>query len=147
MIQVAVITPLASAVLLSTAGFPSSLDSLASLSQMGIFWMDEVIEAVMGHSLQSMLQWAIELATELLEVLRSQQIKLICVVFQFRIAYRSRALKSRHKTNELRAYIWLRASIYLVNSLVEKTDFRLIAAALKCAAKVLIGRKGLKHSM
>lgn len=28
-------------------------------SQMGIFWMDEVIEAVMGHSLQSMLQWAI----------------------------------------------------------------------------------------
>ena len=87
MIQVAVITPLASAALLRTAGFPSSLDSLASLSQMGIFWMDEVIEAVMGHSLQSMLQWAIELATELLEGLRSQQIKLIHVVFQFRIAY------------------------------------------------------------
>ena len=54
---------------------------------MGIFWMDEVIEAVMGHSLQSMLQWAIELATELLEDLRSQQIKLICGVFQFRIEY------------------------------------------------------------
>ena len=26
---------------------------------MGIFWMDEVIEAVMGHSLQSMLGWTI----------------------------------------------------------------------------------------
>ena len=40
---------------------------------MGIFWMDEVIEAVMGHSLQSMLQWAIELATQLLEGLRGQK--------------------------------------------------------------------------
>ena len=62
------------------------LSRLSSLSQMGIFWMDEVIEAVMGHSLQSMLQWAIEPATQLLEVLRGQQIKLICVVFQFKNA-------------------------------------------------------------
>ena len=53
------------------------LSRLSSLSQMGIFWMDEVIEAVMGHSLQSMLQWAIELATQLLEGLRGQKIKLI----------------------------------------------------------------------
>ena len=58
------------------------LSRLSSLSQMGIFWMDEVIEAVMGHSLQSMLQWAIELATQLLEGLRGQKIKLIYVVYQ-----------------------------------------------------------------
>ena len=38
--------------------------------------------------------------------------------------------------DELRAYIWLRIAIYLVNSLIKNTDFRLIAAALKCAATV-----------
>ena len=38
--------------------------------------------------------------------------------------------------DELRAYIWLRTAIYLVNSLVKKTDFKLIAAALNCAATV-----------
>ena len=50
--------------------------------------------------------------------------------------YHSRAHKTRNKPNELRAYIWLRAAIYLVNCLVEKSDFRLIAAGLKCAAMV-----------
>ena len=52
------------------------------------------------------------------------------------VMYRSRALKSLTKTDELRAYIGLRAAIYLVNFLAKKTDFRLIAAALKCAAMV-----------
>ena len=33
--------------------------------------------------------------------------------------YHSRALKSRNKLNELRAYIWLTAAIYLVNCLVK----------------------------
>ena len=50
--------------------------------------------------------------------------------------YRSRSLKSRNKTDDLRTYIWLRAAIYLVNSLVKKTGFRLIAEALKCAGTV-----------
>ena len=53
------------------------------------------------------------------------------------ITHGSRALKSRNKTDELRACIWLRAAIYLVNSLVKKLDFRLIAAALKRATTVL----------
>ena len=43
---------------------------------------------------------------------------------------------------ELRAYIWLRAA---VNCLVKKSDFRLIAAALKCAATVVLNvTKSLK---
>ena len=37
------------------------------------------------------------------------------------------ALKSCNKTDELRAYIWLRASIYLVNSLVKKGRLRVIS--------------------
>ena len=45
------------------------------LSQMGIFWMDEVIEAVMGHSLQSMLHWTIQsLLSKWLEMWEPAQI-------------------------------------------------------------------------
>ena len=51
--------------------------------------------------------------------------------------YRSCALQSCNKTDELRAAIWLRAAIYLVNYLVKKSDFGLIAAALKCVATVV----------
>ena len=47
------------------------------------------------------------------------------------------AHKSRNKTNELKAYFLLRAAIYLLNSLVKKSDFGLIAAALKRAVTVL----------
>ena len=52
--------------------------------------------------------------------------------------YRSCALKCRKKHDELRAYIWLRATIYLVNCLVKRSPFGLIAASFKCAAMVYI---------
>jgi hypothetical protein len=46
--------------------------------------------------------------------------------------------KSPNKPNELRAYIWLSAAIYLVNSLVKQSDFGLIASAFKFARAAMV---------
>ena len=70
-----------------------------------------------------------------------------CVCYCFwtilglQLKYCSLTLKSRKKNRWVKTLYLLRAAIYLVNSLVKKSDFGLIAAALKCAAMVIVQKQ------